>query len=104
MSKAEVAYKSGKVSQAMKYGKQVLKFLDGKDAANKIVAVKIFIARCLSKLGKFAESSKIYRELLREEIYFAPVVMGLFYNNFCDGDDEKLNLNLGLVKTCLLLP
>jgi len=101
VSKAEIAYKSGNILQAVRYAK---KALDACAVESKRVAIRIFVARCYAKLGRYQESNRIYRELLREDIYFAPVAMGLFYNNFCAGSIEKLNLNLGLVKTCLLLP
>ena len=113
VSKAEVAYKSGRVMKAIRYGKQALESLSGiaasplafcKDIKGKVVALKIFIARCYSAIGRYVESNKIYRELLREDVYISPVVMGIFYNNFCESSTEKMNLNLELMKSCLLLP
>lgn len=113
-SKAEVAYKSGKIMHAMKYGKQALDFLlvtvasnqssPRRDFESKIAALKIFIARCCTRLGNLTESNKIYRELLYDEIYIAPVIIGIFHNNLCAQCTEKTNLNLRLVKSCLLLP
>ena len=100
ISKAEIAYKSGQVAQAVKWAK---KALVGCDEPSKAVALQIFIARAHSKLGNFKKSNDIYRELLRDGVYIAPVVFGLFYNNF-EGATEKLGLNLTLVKSCLLLP
>jgi len=101
ISKAEIAYKGGKTASAVKFAAKALKECREE---SKRVALKIFIARCYSKLGKLAESNAIYRQLLCEKIYIAPVVFGLFYNNFENGGTEKLNLNLHLVKSCLLLP
>jgi tetratricopeptide (TPR) repeat protein len=101
ISKAEIAYKSGRVAQARKWAERALEQCT---VPSKSIALRIFIARCYSKLGKFAESNKIYRELLVEKIYIAPVVFGLFYNNFAPGNVDKMNLNLVLVKSCLLLP
>lgn len=113
-SKAEIAYKSGKITQAIEYGKQALDFLSRtflssqgsahKNLESKIVALRIFIARCHSRLGNYAESNKIYRELFNDKIYITPAVIGLLYNNLCTQCTEKLNLNLRLVKLCLLLP
>jgi len=100
VSKAEIAYKSGKVSLAIRCAR---KALDGCEDAPKAVALQIFIARAYSKLGNFKKSNAIYRGLLRDGVYIAPVVFGLFYNNFESGT-EKLGLNLTLVKSCLLLP
>lgn len=111
-SKAEIAYKSGRVKTAMRWANKALDVLTGdaesttsrNNIESSVIALKIFIARCFSALGKYTESNNIYRELLREDIYFAPIVVGLFYNNFCAGNVEKMSLNLGLVKSCLLLP
>jgi pentatricopeptide repeat protein len=100
ISKAEISYKGGKPAQAIKFAK---KALAGCDDAPKMVALQIFIARAYSKLGNFKKSNDIYRELLRDGVYIAPVVFGLFYNNF-ESATEKLKLNLTLVKSCLLLP
>ena len=100
ISKAEIAYKGGRAAQAIKWAK---KALAGCVDAPKIVALQIFIARAHSKLGDFKKSNEIYRGLLRDGVYIAPVIFGLFYNNF-EGATEKLGLNLTLVKSCLLLP
>ena len=100
ISRAEIAYKSGQVAAAIRHAK---KALAGCDEPSKAVALQIFIARAYSKLGDFKMSNDIYRELLRDGVYIAPVVFGLFYNNFESGS-EKLGLNLTLVKSCLLLP
>jgi len=101
ISKAEIAYKSGKIAAAITHAKKALAECD---ESSKTAALQIFIARAHSKLGNFKKSNEIYRELLREGVYIAPVVFGLFYNNFESTKAEKMKLNLGLVKTCLLLP
>ena len=101
ISNAEIAYKSGKTRDAISFAKRALKSCG---EHSQIIALKIFIARCHSKIGNFAESNRVYRELLCEKIYIAPVVFGLFYNNFEKAGAEKMNLNLRLVKSCLLLP
>jgi len=98
ISKAEIAYKSGKTVQAIRWAKKAL----CESVASQEIALRIFIARCYSKLEKYKESNKIYRELLSERIYITPIIMGLFYNNFAEVD--KMKLNLRLVKSCLLLP
>lgn len=101
ISKTEIAYKSGNVTQALRHAKKALDTC----SPSQSIALKIFIARCYSALGKYTESNNVYRELFQEKIYIAPVVMGLFYNSFCgSGNTEKMNLNLRLVKACLLLP
>jgi len=97
---AEIAYKSGKTALAIRHAK---KALYGCDKPSKTAALQIFIARAHSKLGNFKKSNHIYRGLLRDGVYIAPVIFGLFYNNF-EGSTEKLGLNLTLVKSCLLLP
>ena len=108
VSKAEIAYKGGQVAQAIRWAKKAIDWIASSqaprnDAEPKVVALQIFIARAYSKLGALKKSNEIYRELLRDGVYIAPVVFGLFYNNF-EGEAEKLGLNLTLVKSCLLLP
>ena len=99
ISRAEIAYKSGRTAEALACAKKaVTECVE----PSKVVALKIFIARAYSKLGRFKKSNEIYRELLNEKVYIAPVVCGLFYNNF-NGAPEKLGLNIKLVKSCLLL-
>jgi len=96
---AEIESKSGDISGAILHAKSALSLLDDKDS-KRATALKIFIAKSYSKLGKINESNAIYRTLLTEENYLPPVIMGLLYNNFKsrDGEFVKMGRNLGLVK------
>jgi len=95
ISRAEVAYKSGNTKGAVRYAKRALG--ETGDSA-KAVALRIFIARALGKIGKIGESNAIYRQLLRENIYMPPVVMGLFYNNFKTTPTDKMRLNMKFIR------
>ena len=101
ISKAEIEYKRGDAAAAIRCAKKAVTCCG---CRAKVIALRIFIARCYSKLGKFEESNKIYRNLLKERVYIAPVVFGIFYNNFSCTEAKKMKLNLVLVKSCLLLP
>jgi len=96
ISQAEIAYKSGNCKQAIKYARFCLAMCSNE---NTITAVKIFIARGYSKLGKLTESNCIYRQLINEKIYLPPVIMGLLYNSIRLNENiQKANRNLGLIK------
>lgn len=87
ISLAEIAYKSGNVARAVIHARSALR----RDISHeKAVALRIFIARAYSKLGKIDESNKIYRALLNEKNYLPPVVMGLVFNNFNNTDKVRL--------------
>ncbi|MDR0461867.1 MAG: hypothetical protein LBG88_00860 [Christensenellaceae bacterium] len=97
ISLAEIAYKSGNVSKSIVYAKAALKC---DITPEKVTALRIFIARGYSKIGKIEESNKVYRALLTEKNYLPPIVMGLLHNNFKQKDlnTQKISRNLGLMK------
>ena len=98
--KAEIAYKSGRIQSAVTYACRALLYCESNSTK---IALKIFMARAYSKLGCYDKSNTIYRDLLRQNIYMPPVIMGLLYNNIKTAPMEKLSLNIKLVKTCLHL-
>ena len=93
ISLAEIEYKSGNVARAIVHARAGLRCDIEHQTA---VALRIFIARAYSKLGKTAESNAVYRALLTERNYLPPIIMWLLYNNFTSTD--KLKRGLGLVK------
>jgi len=95
--RAEIAYKSGRIKSAVGHAKRALKLCPGQEKA---IALKIFVARAYSKLGRFSESNTLYRELITEQVYLPPVIMGLMYNNFKakNPQTQKISRNLSLVK------
>ena len=97
ISLAEIAYKSGNIAKSVVHAKAGLKC---DISPEKSVALRIFIARAYSKLGKINESNSVYRALLNEKNYLPPIVMGLLYNNFKakDINTKKISSNLGLMK------
>ena len=101
ISSAEVAYKSGHTRLAIRHAKSAVKVCS---EPGKLTALRIFIARAYSRLGKYRESSVLYRELIDEKNYLPPVIMGLLYNNFHSDSIknvqtlEKISRNLGLIK------
>jgi len=101
ISKAEIAYKSGRIKSSITFANQALRQNDLDPS--KTIALRIFLARAYSKLGSYTKSNTIYRELLKEKVYMPPIIMGLLYNNFKTASAEKMQLNVGLVKTCLHL-
>ena len=104
VSRAEVAYKEGRVRDALREAGRALSVGErDNNVSEKVrVAIRIFIARCHSKLGDFASSNAIYRELIREEVYLAPVIMGLLHNNLRFAGErkaeEKAGRNIALIK------
>ena len=78
ISLAEIAYKSGQTRRAIIHARAAL---NASDDIARCVALRIFIARALSKLGRLDESNRIYRALLNEKNYLKPIIMGLVYNN-----------------------
>ena len=91
ISRAEVAWKSGEVSVAIRNAREALKQCTDN---SKAIALKIFLARACSKQRQFTKSNKIYRELISDKIYLPPVILGLLYNNFKKSEKAKLNLRL----------
>lgn len=100
ISRAEWFWKSGDIKPAMQSARQALKHVGVHEG--KRIALRIFIARGYSRLRDFTESSRIYRELLQEEVYLPPVIMGLLHNSLSVSQNQKSLNNAGLVK--LFLP
>lgn len=88
ISRAEVAYKGGETAIALREGRRALEFCESEAKA---IALKIFIAKCLSKLGDTKASNAVYRDLICENVYLAPVISGLLYNHFVKGINESGN-------------
>jgi hypothetical protein len=95
ISRAEIAYKSGKMVAAIRAATRAISLTE---SDSRRIALRIFIARAHGKLGRLTESNVIYRALLREGVYMPSVVMGLFYNSFQVASAEKMRLNFRLVK------
>jgi len=97
ISLAEIAYKSGNTQKAVTYAESAIR---SQANHSQSIALRIFIARCYSKMEKFDESNKTYRALLDENNYLPPVIMGLLYNNFKTNgiNAKKISNNLGLIK------
>jgi len=91
ISLAEIESKSGNLELAVKHAKKALLL---ETSTERTVALRIFIAKCYSKMGKIKESNSIYRGLVNEKNYLPPVIMGLIYNNFQDTEKTGRNLNL----------
>ena len=92
ISMAEIAYKSGNIKSALRHATAGLNRCATPETCT---ALRIFIARCHSKLGNFDKSNKIYRALLNEKNYLPPIIMGLLYNNF---QSKKAINNVRLIK------
>lgn len=97
ISRAEIAYKRGNTSLALREGKHALTYCDSPE---KTIALKIFIAKCLSKLGDTTASNIVYRNLINEKVYLAPVISGLLYNHFSkeEIDFKKIQNSVRLMK------
>jgi len=99
ISRAEIAYKSGNIKNAIKFAKRALSYTGHCEpfaAIPRLTALQVFIARAYSKLGNYRESNAIYRKLLNEQNYLPPVIMGLLYNNF--QNPRKTDNNIKLMK------
>ena len=86
IARAEIAYKSGHIKSAVRWAKRAIEECDRCETES---ALKIFIARCYSKLGKYHESNVIYRRLIDGQNYLPPVIMGLLYNNIKIAEKAK---------------
>ena len=107
VSRAEIFYKEGKVEEALEAARLALKAQGAAIAnisnsnpnkATQLAAIRIFIARALAKLGRVEESNQEYRALIDEGIYLPPIILGLLHNNLGEERDEKVCLNLDLMK------
>jgi len=106
LSKAELLYKDGEYHKAIRSCIMALKLCED-EKNNKItkpglegktVALKIFLAKCYSQIGEIEKSNKVYRDLIDEDVYLPPVIMGLMHNNMVDGKSSKVQKNMQLVK------
>jgi tetratricopeptide (TPR) repeat protein len=95
ISRAEIEYKNKEFGSALQNAKIAKNYADTK--ARK-TAIGIFIAKCHSALGQYDESSKLYRELIKEDTYLPPVLMGMMYNNLETRKTGKVQKNITLVK------
>lgn len=95
ISRAEIFYSQDRTAFALKEAKLAL---EQGPTSEQAISIKTFIAKCYSKLGRIEESNKIYRELLAEEVYLPPVILGLLHNNLAHGKYEKVKKNIHLVK------
>ena len=99
LSRAELFYKDGEYHKAIRSCIMALKLCENKYELNsKVVALKIFLAKCYSQIGEIEKSNKIYRELIDKDVYLPPIIMGLMHNNMVDGKSEKVQKNMQLVK------
>jgi len=94
VSCAEIAWKEGRTIEAVRSAKRALECCDDTERR---IALRIFIARAYSKMGKYRESNIVYRALIKEDIYIPPVIMGLLYNSF-RANDVKIGRNVKLMK------
>ncbi|MCL2850912.1 MAG: hypothetical protein FWE01_00940 [Firmicutes bacterium] len=103
LSRAEIAYKECNIRQAIIDAKQALQLCKGGEQVDegKVIALRIFIARCYSRLGNLEKSNLLYRELVNENVYLPPVLLGLMHNNLAEGKSEKVKRNMCLVKIYL---
>jgi hypothetical protein len=98
--RAEIAYKKRSYKTAVRYAKSAVLCCEDTSTCT---ALRIFIARAYSKLGRYAESNAIYRQLVDEKNYLPPVIMGLLYNCLKTKEGaamplKKVSRNLGLIK------
>ena len=92
---AEICFKSGQISQSLKYAHRALKTCDD---INKRVALRLFIAKILGKQGKIHESNAEYRRLINDQVFLPPIMLGLLYNSVQLDSIDKMATNLNLVK------
>ena len=98
ISRAEIAYRSGKVEESLVEARTALSLCHYKHFENKKTAIRIFIARGLSKLGDIEGSNAEYRALIDDKIYLPPIILGLMHNNLIAFKDDKAKSNMGLIK------
>lgn len=95
IARAELEYNQNQIKAALTDAKIAKKYANTKA---RMTAIGIFIAKCYSALGNFRESSRVYRELIKEGTYLPPVIMGIMYNNLEQKKADKLNKNITVVK------
>jgi len=99
LSKAELLYARGEVSEAMEAANTALGIKSV--SSERRVALKLFVARALSALSQFEESNVVYRELIDEDTYLPPVILGILHNNLQLSKDEKSEKNINLMHAYL---
>ena len=95
LSRAELQYANGLVRESIQSAETALSLRPNPE---RTVALKLFIARALSSLSEFDHSNKICRELITENVYLPPIILGILHNNLQLSRIEKSERNLGLIK------
>ena len=103
LSRAEIFYKEQNIEQAIEDAQKALALCDNTESSKdeKAISLRIFIARCYSKLGELDISNEVYRSLIDEKVYLPPVLLGLMHNNLSEDKHEKVKRNMTLVKIYL---
>ena len=99
LSRAELLYARNEVQAAIKAANTALGIRSV--SQERKVALKLFVARALSALGHFEESNVVYRELIDEDTYLPPVILGILHNNLQLSKDEKSEKNINLMHAYL---
>ena len=95
VSRAEIEYRGGNFGAALQDGILARGYAN---TAARTTYIGIFIAKCYTALGDYARSSQIYRELIKEDAYIPPLLMGIMYNNLKTKRTEKTQKNITLIK------
>lgn len=94
--RAEIFYKEGRVTESIQEAKRAIIY--AKEDKQKVIALKIFIARAYARLGQIDKSNEEYRKLFEDGVYIPSVLLGLMHNNLESGKSEKAQRNVRLVK------
>lgn len=95
VTRAESAYRQNHVANALHEAQLAQKYADTKAKQS---AIGIFIAKCHTALGKYEESSQIYRNLIKAGTYLPPIMVGLMYNHLEEKQNTKVKNNITVVK------
>ena len=95
IARAELAYNQNHITAAIHEAKLAQKYANTKARHS---AINIFIAKCYTTLGDYAQSSQIYRALIKDGTYLPPVMVGLMYNNLEEKQTNKVRNNITVVK------
>ena len=95
-TRAEIFYREGRVTESIQEAKRAIIYAKGD--RQKVVALKIFIARAYAKLGQIEKSNEEYRKLFEDGVYLPSVLLGLMHNNLEIDKSEKAQKNVQLVK------
>lgn len=93
--RAEIFLRRGKTKHAITEAKIALALAEKSETQT---AIKTFIAKCLSHLGKHEESNRAYRELINTGAYIPPIIVGILHNNLTLSKDDKAGKNIHLIK------